>query len=284
MSLVSPAPSIPHRSVKPRRVKFAYPSGKRRQHFVNDDVVFSHLVAVLSGMFPEGEEFFIRSVRNYRDQITDPELAAQVKGFIGQELTHGREHRMLNERLQEMGYPTRRVDRHVRQLLRLVERVTGEPMSLAATAALEHFTATIAEILLTDPKALALVGDSGVRPMLLWHALEESEHKAVAFDVYKSTVRSEKLRMRTMNIATVIFLAELVLQTTRSLAGDRAAYRPIRLARSLNELRKAPFFTPDAWSRYRSYNTRGFHPDDWDAHDVIERWTAELFASGPPSA
>src|SRR5438128_1318860 len=106
--------------IKPRRVRFEYPTGERKQHYVDDDLVMSHLVAVLSAMFPEGEDFFIRSVRNYKDRIGDPELQQAIKGFIAQEATHRHQHRMLNERLQEMGYPTARVDRHVNQLLRLV--------------------------------------------------------------------------------------------------------------------------------------------------------------------
>ena len=55
------------------------------KHFVADDPMRSHIAAMLSSVFPEGEDFFVRSVRAYRDQITDPELSKQVKGFIGQE-------------------------------------------------------------------------------------------------------------------------------------------------------------------------------------------------------
>ena len=241
-------------------------------------MVLSHLVAVLSAMFPEGEDFFIRSVRRFRDRITDAELDSQIRGFIGQELTHGREHRVLNERLNDMGYPTERVDRHIRHLLALVDRIVPDQMTLAATAALEHYTATLAETLLTDPDALALVGPSEVRPMLLWHALEESEHKAVAFDVYRAAGGTEWLRILTMEVASAIFWTEVLLQTTRSLARDPRAYRPIPLLRSLNDLRRSPFFEPAIWRRYNSYNRIGFHPDDWDATEVIDRWTAELFA------
>src|SRR3954452_19489049 len=105
-SLPSPKPAI-----RTRRVKFDYPGRVKRRHFAGGDLVLSHVVAILSAMLPEGEDFFVRSVRHYADRITDPVLKEQVKGFTGQETMHGREHRALNERLQEMGYPTRRVDR-----------------------------------------------------------------------------------------------------------------------------------------------------------------------------
>src|SRR5206468_11517936 len=109
---------VPVRSVRTRRIAFAYPPAALDRHYVKGDLVMSHVVSVLSAMFPEGEDFFVRSVRHYADRVTDPELKKQVAGFIGQEVTHGREHRALNERLQEMGYPTRRVDRMVKAGLR----------------------------------------------------------------------------------------------------------------------------------------------------------------------
>src|SRR6266567_1523561 len=102
---------IPPRTVRTRRVKFEYPAGDLRLHYAGGDLIMSHVFAVLSALFPEGEDFFVRSVRNYRDRITDPELKRQVAGFIGQEAIHGREHRELNRRLQAMGYPTFVIDR-----------------------------------------------------------------------------------------------------------------------------------------------------------------------------
>ena len=104
----------PQRVIKTRRLKFNYAPGRVDRHYANDDLIMSHVVSILSAMFPEGEDFFVRSVRYYADQITDPELKAAVAGFTGQETMHGREHRALNERLQELGYPTRRVDRLVK--------------------------------------------------------------------------------------------------------------------------------------------------------------------------
>src|SRR5438445_1086845 len=97
------------RLVRTRRIRFDYPRGSLQKHYVEGDLVMSHVVAMLSATFPEGEDFFVRSVRHYADQITDPVLQKQVAGFVGQEVTHGREHRALNERLQQMGFATRRV-------------------------------------------------------------------------------------------------------------------------------------------------------------------------------
>ncbi|MDT4917599.1 MAG: uncharacterized protein QOI15_2169 [Pseudonocardiales bacterium] len=269
--------TVPHRTVRTRRIAFAYPPASLDRHYVNGDLVMSHVVSVLSAMFPPGEDFFVRSVQRHADQVTDPELKRQVAGFIGQEVTHGREHRELNKRLQEMGYPTHRVSRMAKAGLLRNERIFPPKVQLAMTAALEHYTAALAETLLTDPRAQELLGETEVRSMLLWHALEESEHKAVAFDVFQQVVGDEQLRIRMMRFTTFAFLLAVLGHTTLSLLGDRATYNPRRLARSIAELRHSPFLSRTVIRRVRDYNRVGFHPDDHDATELLERWRVELF-------
>ena len=277
--MTATAHPVPPRAVHTRRIAFSYPPASLDRHYVSGDLVMSHVVSVLSAMFPEGEDFFVRSVRHYADRVTDPELRKQVAGFIGQEVTHGREHRALNERLQQMGYPTRRVDRMVKAGLKRNERVFPHKVQLAITAALEHYTAALAETLLTDPRAQELLGESEVRSMLLWHALEESEHKAVAFDVFQQVVGDERVRIRTMRFITVAFIFAVIGHTLLSLLGDRAAYNPRRLVSSLAALRHSPFLSREVVQRIRDYNRVGFHPDDHDATALLERWRAELFGA-----
>ncbi|MEB3034941.1 metal-dependent hydrolase [[Mycobacterium] nativiensis] len=264
-------------AVQPRRIRFNYPVAGLERHFVQRDLVMSHMIAHLSAVFPEGEDFFIRSVRRYADQIADPDLKDQVKGFIGQEVTHGREHRALNERLQEMGYPTGRIDRLVHRRLKATERRFSPLTCLAITAALEHFTAVFAETLLADERAQALLGDSEVRSMLLWHAIEESEHRSVAFDVYRAVGGDETRRIRTMRIIRFSFPFAVLLNTIFSLFRDRAAYNPVRVVRSFAALRRSPFLTRAVFRRLGDYIEPGFHPDDHDNTELLERWEATLF-------
>ncbi|SDC10026.1 metal-dependent hydrolase [Actinokineospora iranica] len=271
------SPADPARTLRTRRIHFEYGAGSLDRHYVDGDLVMSHVVAVLSAMFPEGEDFFVRSVRRCADQVTDPHLRAQVAGFIGQEVTHGREHRALNERLARMGYPTRRVDRMVRRALRMYEKRLSPLSCLGVTAALEHYTAALAETLLTDERAQALLGTSEVRSMLLWHAFEEAEHKAVAFDVYRAAGGSERRRIWTMRWVTFAFIVGVVGHTVASLLGDRAAYHPARLARSVAALRHSPFLSREVVRRISAYNKPGFHPDDNDNTALLDRWTPELF-------
>ncbi|MGH3553322.1 MAG: metal-dependent hydrolase [Mycobacterium sp.] len=267
----------PGRIVRVRRIRFDYPTGSLRHHYVDGDLVMSHAVAYLSAAFPEGEDFFVRSVRQFADQVTDPELKARVQGFIGQEVTHGREHRALNERLHQMGYPTRRYDRVTRRGLVWYERWLSPLTCLAITAALEHFTAVFAETLLSNERAQALLGTTEVRSMLLWHAIEESEHRSVAFDVYRAVGGSERRRIAAMRWINLSFAVSVIIYTTVSLLGDRAAYHPVRLARSYAALRHSPFLTRVVLRRVRAYTKRGFHPDDTDNTALLEHWSAELF-------
>jgi hypothetical protein len=153
-------------------------------------------------------------------------------------------------------------------------------MQLAVTSALEHYTATLAEVLLTNEKAREILGEGEVRSVLLWHALEESEHKAVAFDVYRAVGGTEKMRIRVMRTVTVSFLVGMVIQTIMSMFGDRAAANPKTLVTSLAKLRHSPWLSKEVRKRITDYNRVGFHPDDNDNTELLAHWTNELFGAG----
>ncbi len=219
----------------------------------------------------------MRSVRRYRGEIADPELKRQVAGFIGQEAMHGREHRALNDRLAELGYPTKGFERITKLGLETRERLLPPKSNLAATAALEHFTATLAELLLRSEETRALFGHPEVRNLFLWHALEESEHKAVAFDVYKAVGGTERMRVWTMNVLRYAFVAGMVAQVSVSLLGDRVTYRRGNLRKSWRRFRRSPLVRRELWRQLKDYNRPDFHPDDRDTTELVERWRAELF-------
>ena len=242
------------------------------------DIVMSHILTVLSSVFPDGEDFFVRSVRAASGEITDPKLAKDVEGFIGQESMHGREHRMLNDKLAELGYPSHEIGRYVRAVTAFRERFQSRKTNLAFTAALEHYTASLAENLLTHEEARAEIGHPGFRYLLMWHALEESEHKAVAFDVYRSIGGTERMRNVTMWITHLTFVFETGAWAAISLARDSYARRhPLQVAKSLWRLRKSPFTTPEAVHQLFEYHRRSFHPDDRDTTELIATWREKFF-------
>ena len=268
------------RKVPTRRISFEESLEDLPRHFAADgDLIASHIAAALSAVFPDGEDFFVRSVRHFRDQVTDPALKRQVAGFIGQEAMHGREHRALNDRLDALGYPTKLVERLVERGLRIRERVFTPKSNLAATAALEHFTATLAELVLTNGDARDLFGHEGVKDLFLWHALEESEHKAVAFDVYKSVGGSERTRVLTMKLLRFGFVIGMSVQVILSLLGDRATYRRGMLLPSWRRFRSSPLLSRQLWQQLRDYDRPAFHPDDRDTTELVDRWRTELFGT-----
>ncbi len=270
--------SNPERHVPTRRVSFEESLRNVPKHFAADgDLIESHLAVCMSAVFPDGEDFFVRSVRHYRDRITDPALKRQVAGFIGQESVHGREHRALNDRFAELGYDTKRMERITKRGLALRERIAPPMSNLASTAALEHFTATLAELLLSDQAVRDEFGDEAVQNVFLWHALEESEHKAVAFDVYKAVGGSERLRVWTMKATRLGFVVGMSISVMLSVLGDKAAYRDGNLRRSLKKLRTSPLVTKQVWRDLCDYDRPDFHPDDRDTTALTDEWRDRLF-------
>ena len=251
------------------------------KHFARDgDIVGSHVLAVLSSVFPDGEDFFVRSVERVRDRITDPQLRVDVEGFVGQESMHGKEHRVLNERLADHGYPTRAIGKYILKTLEWRERIQSEKFNLAVTAALEHYTATLAETLLRNAEARDEIDHDGVRYLLMWHALEEAEHKAVAFDVYKAVGGTERMRQAAMFVVHLNFIFETGVWTIISVAKDRDARRhPLRMLRGLARMRESPFTSARTVRQLFQYHQRNFHPNDRDTRALIAEWRQELFGS-----
>ena len=119
-----------------------------------DGLNVSQFLNTMSLFFPVGERFFIDSVRNYRDQITDPELKKAVTAFIGQEAMHGREHDEYNNYVADSGIPLHAQEEVVTQLLNAVQAYTPKAFQLSATVALEHLTAILGGGLLDLPEIM----------------------------------------------------------------------------------------------------------------------------------
>lgn len=190
-----------------RDLKFNLPAEKIAT-WNKDSVHLSHFMNTMSIVFPVGERFFIQSVRNYRDQITDAELQKAVTGFIGQEAMHGREHEEYNEALYARAPSAKKFEDHIARLLAWTQKKLPKSAQLSATIALEHFTAIMADALLKNPEMLEGT-DPRFAALWRWHALEETEHKSVAFDVWETVMgrgpRAYIERTGGLVLATAIF-------------------------------------------------------------------------------
>ena len=164
----------------------------------------------MSLSFPSGERFFIDAVRAFEDEIRDPALREDIRGFIGQEAVHRRVHQTYNETLcRQRGYDLQELEAPFLDGVAQGRENLSPIAQLTVTVALEHLTATLASALLRDPRGGLLAGaDPRVAAVWLWHAVEESEHKAVAFDVYRTVGGCPKRLRRALRHVTLNFLSD----------------------------------------------------------------------------
>jgi len=259
-------------TITPRDRRFG--RGSRTDRWWNGgDPVATALYNALSATFPRGEAFFVESVRLFREGA-DAKLAAEIKAFTTQEVMHSREHVAFNKRALEAGYDLSKLEQRVEWRLDLV-RARAPVASLAATMALEHFTAILAHELLADPRHLA-GADAETAAMWRWHATEEIEHKGVAYDTWlhatRDWPRSKRWKVK----------AKVMLLVTRNFIVDRTLG-------SLELLRQDGITGPRAWSllfwfawvrpgmfrkvfaAWASFFLPGFHPWNHDDRALIEQ-------------
>jgi len=232
----------------------------------------------LSVFFPPGERFFIASVKAHRDRVKEDGLRAEVRAFCAQEGIHSREHVRYNRMLERQGYPVISLEKRVDRLLSFVARFTTKRKQLAVTCALEHFTALMAHSLLSKPELL-----EGAHPVMAalwrWHAAEENEHKAVAFDVYRAAGGTYRERCVVMIGATLIFWAKVVEQQVHLMRCDRTLFSLREWRALLRFLFVAPGGLRNLLGPYFEYYRPSFQPWDLDNRELLEAWKLELTTS-----
>lgn len=249
--------------IAPRRVDLGFPADVPR-HWAGDPV-FTRISDALSLLFPAGEAFFIQAVNHYKDRIDDEVLRAEVRGFAYQESMHSKEHAAYNAMLEAQGLDIGWVERSLKARLAIARRTMPPIMQLAFTATAEHLTATMAEGLLgamREQEQLAKA-DPRMRALYYWHAVEEVEHKSVAWDVYHRVAGGGIVR----RLIAQVWVTLLVLLNV-SLAAGWMLYRDGLLFDLATWRRSVPLL----WGR-RGFFTRmvrpflrgfrpGFHPRD----------------------
>lgn len=260
----TPAGMIP----EVRRPDFDFPADLPTWWWDNNPMK-TLLLAALSSGFPPGERFFIDSVRYYQDRITDPELQKAIRGFIGQEAHHSKEHKALNGFLQDRGIGLDRLEREIEAFMGRLRKLSPE-RQLAHTVAVEHFTAMMAEEFLLKYNALDEM-DPRMAPIWAWHAIEEAEHKAVAFDVYKAIGGSEFVRVTEMMAVSVLFplfstlhLVQLMKETGE--LGNLKAW-----AQGLNYFYGTPGVFRKLIPAYLKFYSPTFHPWKTDSRGLLEK-------------
>jgi len=191
----------------------------------------------LSSTFPIGEAYFVESVRAVR-KGAPPKLAEEIKAFTTQEAIHSREHDAFNKRAADAGYDLSKLEAQVEKRL-AITRSRPPIVNVAATMALEHFTAILAHELLANPRHLE-GSDPEAAALWRWHSVEEIEHKGVAYDTWLHATRDWPRFKRWKVKAKVMFYV------TRNFVVDRTAG-------SLELMRQDGVTGIEAWARLLAY-------------------------------
>ena len=263
----SPAPVL-----RPRSPGVALDAPVPR-HWFGGNVVATHVANGVNLLFPAGERFFVRSVNHYLDRVRDPLLRAQIKGFFAQEGRHAREHERVFRLLEEQGYEVAPFLRlYERVAYGVIEKLAPPALRLATTAACEHYTAILAENALAH--RLLDQAHPTMRALLLWHAAEEIEHRAVAFDVLQEVSPSYPLRVAGLALATaclggfwIAAAAVLLRQESASSARLRADWRVSR-----ERARQHGVFLRGI----REYLRPGFHPSQKETDGLASTYLASV--------
>jgi uncharacterized protein len=233
----------------------------------------------VSFIFPVGERFFIQSVRNYQDRITDPVLKEQVRQFIFQEAMHSREHTRCNLALIQPFPNGNKIEKYCDTWLSLTSRFIPKASQLACTCAFEHFTAILADGLLKNQEAFLAESEPAFAALWLWHAAEETEHKAVCFDVYQQVVGNGVFsylhRIIVMFLSSVRFLLTLHFSLTQ-IRKDKKQDKNIPIINKPKD-EASPKFWHLIWAivspaLYFDYYKPSFHPWKHDNAHLVEEW------------
>lgn len=263
--------------IPPRHIDFNFPQSIPT-YFYAGNATATTFFAMLSGFFPPGERYFMDSVRHFRSHVTDKAQRAAVSGFMGQEAIHGREHDRLNELLAERGFDMGTPDRFVKLGLKVLEMLPPST-KLAATTFMEHFTALLAEQLLED-KDFQGLADPEMIKIWQWHALEELEHKSVAYDVYELVGNRHSERVAAAAASLVVLLPMLGVTWAWMLARDGKLGNIRDNAKGLNMLFGRKGFVSKILPRLPEFTQRHFHPGNHDTRHLEQAWRERLFAEG----
>lgn len=263
------------------------------EYWMSGSAGLTHFMTALSALFPAGEKFFIDSVRavRYHPSIKDnEELQKEISAFIGQEAMHTQEHVNFNASAQAYGHDVETLDRKTDTVIQTFRKlfakigkpvgITQEMVDLTATTALEHFTATIASQLLTNEYIQALMQDETMKTMWLWHAVEENEHKAVAYDVFEG-VFGKGFKAYSLRTGSLV-LAMMILFVTQSYFLGRLLKADGKM--NLKELKMIYIYgySPSKGiitgmaKEMLAYFRPNFHPNDLDTDSLLNHWRTKL--------
>ena len=290
----STAPA-PHLTVRWLSVDLSTPL---RRHWNGGDAFLTAFYNALSFSFPEGEQFFIESVRNgaqHLDAATcSPIFLDTMKGFIGQEATHRHLHAQYNSQLEAQGLKNHwgpRIVRRKTRARRFFSQSTKRHLyELAITAGYEHFTSVLGELTLQSigkDSDWLQHADTPLQTLWRWHAAEECEHKAVAFDAYQQLGGSHTERRLWFMYISIHFTTDVIRQTINNLWHDHTLHKPSTWWSALQFCFGRYGWVWRCTPRFMAYMRRDFHPNQLGDTRLMRDWlqahSSQWHAVGSPS-
>jgi len=272
-----------------RRMDFKF--GDVPRYWAKGDAGITHFMTALSSLFPEGEQFFVNSARAVRNdpKLADAILQKEISAFIGQEAMHSKEHLAFNASAQAYGYDVRKLEQRTGKVIQYGVAIstkllkpfgfTKEMIDLTGTCALEHFTSTIAEELLSNPNIQAMFEDETMYNLWMWHAVEENEHKAVAFDIfvgmYGSGAKAYFMRSLALVLAmSILFITQSYFTASLLKTDGKLTWRDTKYM--IRYMYGANGFMTRQIPTLLSFLKPNFHPNDLDTTELLNKWRAEL--------
>ncbi len=265
--MAHPNEALQHPIVPRERLDFGL-DGDIPKYWFGGDAFKTRFFDAMSLIFPPGEKFFMTTVRDFRDRITDRKLLQDIKDFNRQEAQHSIVHAQYNERLRAQGMPVDELTRWLDKLL--FENYRGKfsrEYTIGLTGALEHFTAIGAHPMF-DERDIMRDAHPNVRAMYAWHAIEEVEHKGVAYDVMMQYAKvSYFTRIASMVHATIMFPYVIFKFLNAMLKADGFSFwQRVKLnVKGLHWLLKPTGFAAPILKHYFPYYKPSYHP--WDEVD-----------------
>lgn len=171
-------------TITPRKVDFDFSDVPEKWL---STIEASHFMNALSVTIPVTERFVIENLRKSLNRVENPQLREELLGVIKQEGMHARFHKKVNQFLSEGGFTRIPLLERIHSFgFDWVQKLMPQSFVDSIPAAMEHFTANISKSVLKDHSLWFDEGaDNDAVRFLKWHALEELEHQAVCFDLYK---------------------------------------------------------------------------------------------------
>ena len=265
-----------------RHMKFGFKANEIDPKFYLNAELASAYFASLSIFLTYGEDLVIETARYHRDLLKDPLLRQRVTALIGQEALHSKLHEELNDAFKDADLPVTLFRSLAKFAFEQGFHRLSQPMKLSLMTGIEHFTAVLAEYMMKHEEIFFDAQDEKQRAIWMWHMLEESEHKDIAYDVFQDLSNNYALRMvgfflALITILVLISVLSLIVPFYRKPANliSWSYWRDMpRSVQLLFGFKRGVYGS--SWKHIFDYLRPSFHPNDYDTSEYLAYYKESL--------